>query len=56
MTARLPEEVREKYRQTVPLGRFGTPDDVAGAALFLVSEDASYITGQVIHVDGGMLR
>jgi 3-oxoacyl-[acyl-carrier protein] reductase len=56
MTAKLPEEVRDKYRQTIPLARFGAPEDVAAAVLFLVSEDAAYITGQVLHIDGGLAR
>ena len=46
-------ERREAWLKAVPLGRYGTAEDVAGAALFLVSDDASYITGQTISVDGG---
>jgi 3-oxoacyl-[acyl-carrier protein] reductase len=55
MTKDLPEEAKAKHLQSVPLGRPGTPQDISGAVLFLVSEAASYITGQVIHIDGGML-
>ena len=55
MTGELPEEVREAYLQNVALKRQGTPRDVANAALFLASEYASYITGQVLVVDGGMV-
>jgi 3-oxoacyl-[acyl-carrier protein] reductase len=55
MTAKLSEEVRENYRKGIPLSRFGSPEDVAGAVLFLVSDAADYITGQVIHVDGGLV-
>lgn len=49
------EDARIRRGQTVPLGRVGYPEDIAGAVVFLCSEDASYITGQVIYVDGGML-
>lgn len=55
MTQNLPEEVKEHYRKQIPLGRFGTPEDVANSVLFLASEEASYITGEVINVNGGML-
>ncbi len=54
MTQALPPEIREKLLKQIPIEKFGTPLDVAQAVLFLVSDDASYITGQVIHVNGGM--
>ena len=49
------EEAKRRRGQTVPLGRVGYPEDIAGAVAFLASDDASYITGQVLYVDGGML-
>ena len=55
MTAKLSDEVKENYKKGIPLGRMGSVDDVANAVLFLVSEQASYITGQVLHVDGGLV-
>ncbi len=55
MTQSLPEKVREELKGQIPLGRLGSPMDVAHAVLFLASSGASYITGQVIHVNGGML-
>jgi len=54
MTAKLPDAVRQAMRAQIPLERFGTPDDVAAVVGFLASEGAGYITGQVIHVNGGM--
>jgi len=55
MTDALTPEVRENYMKGIPLGRFGTPDDVARLCRFLASDDAAYITGQVIRIDGGLL-
>ena len=54
MTANLPEKAREAFLTQIPLGRAGQPEDVARVVKFLVSDDASYITGQVIHLNGGM--
>ena len=55
MTAKLPEDVKGAIMKQVPLGKWGTAGDVADAALFLVSDAAAYITGQVVQVDGGMV-
>ncbi len=55
MTAVLPLAVREQFLNMTPLGRAGTAEDVAAVVSFLVSPDASFITGQVIHIDGGMV-
>ncbi len=54
MTAVLKEEVRQKMLASIPLGRFGKPEDVAAAVRFLASEEAAYITGSVLRVNGGM--
>jgi 3-oxoacyl-[acyl-carrier protein] reductase len=54
MTHQLSEEVRAEWAKQIPLRRAGTPEDVANAALFLASDLSSYITGQVIQIDGGM--
>jgi 3-oxoacyl-[acyl-carrier protein] reductase len=55
MTQELPAEIKEKYLEQIPLSRFGKPEDVANAVLFLASDLSSYITGETIHVNGGML-
>jgi len=55
MTAKLSEDVRKKMQEMIPLGTLGTPEDVANVCLFLASSDSSYVTGQVITVDGGMV-
>ncbi len=55
MTAALPEERKEEMRRLIPLGMFGSGADVARVVLFLLSELGSYVTGQVVHCDGGMV-
>jgi 3-oxoacyl-[acyl-carrier protein] reductase len=55
MTSVLPEELKQTALKTIPLGRLGTVDDVANAVAFLASDEASYITGHVLNVNGGML-
>lgn len=55
MTEKLPEKDQQKLLDAIPMGSFGAPEDVAEAALFLVSDAARYITGQTLQVDGGMV-
>ncbi|MBN2503888.1 MAG: 3-oxoacyl-[acyl-carrier-protein] reductase [Bacilli bacterium] len=55
MTEKLPLETKEKYLKEIPLGRFGKPEDVAKVVLFLASDEACYITGQTLNVDGGLV-
>lgn len=55
MTDVLKDEIKQDIEKNIPLKRIGTPEDVANVVKFLASEDSSYITGQVLHVDGGML-
>ncbi len=55
MTAAMPDDIKEKFKSSIPLARLGDPEDIANAALFLSSEASSYITGQVLVVDGGMV-
>ena len=54
MTAVLPEKVVDNLKAAIPMGRLGAPEDIAKAVAFLASEDAAYITGQTLHVNGGM--
>ena len=54
MTRKLSEDVRNALIKQIPMGRLGTPEDVAKVVRFLASDEASYITGQVIHINGGM--
>ncbi len=55
MTAVLPEKIKERLLGEIPLGRMGQPQEVAAAVAFLASEDASYITGHTLHVNGGLV-
>jgi 3-oxoacyl-[acyl-carrier protein] reductase len=55
MTDVLPEDVRKAYMDTIPLKRFGTVEDIANAVAWLASNEAAYITGQIISVNGGMI-
>lgn len=54
MTLQMPEEVRKEWEKKIPLRRGGTPEEIASVALFLASDLSSYVTGQVIQIDGGM--
>ena len=54
MTAALSDDVRKEWMKSIPLRRGGKPEDIADVATFLASDLASYVTGQVIQVDGGM--
>ena len=54
MTAELPEETQKQYKASIPAGRFATPDEVAGVVTWLAGDDAGYISGAVIPVDGGL--
>ena len=55
MTADLAEDTKQKLSESIPIGRLGTPDDLAPAAIFLASDEAGYITGQTLIIDGGMV-
>jgi len=55
LTADLPQEFQDLFLEMTPLGRFGTTEDMANAVAFLVSDEASFITGQVLSVDGGLV-
>ena len=55
MTQKLPQPQRDALLARIPLGRLGTPEDIANAVLFLASPRAAYITGATLHVNGGML-
>lgn len=54
MTAKLDEKYRKRLNETIPGGRFGTPDEVARVVVFLLSDESKYITGEVIQIDGGL--
>lgn len=54
MTETLPEKIKESMLSEIPLGRFGKPEDIANAVSFLASDESSYITGQILLIDGGM--
>ncbi len=54
MTSRMPEKARDAAVRSIPLGRFGSAEDVARSVLFLASDVSLYITGQVIQIDGGL--
>lgn len=56
MTDVLPEELKKNYLAQIPAGRFGEPEDIANACVFLASDEASYINGQTLHINGGLGR
>ncbi len=54
MTDALPDKVKDEMKGSIPLGQFGTPDDITNAVIFLSAKESDYITGQVLHINGGM--
>lgn len=54
MTEKISDNVKEEMKKSIPLGHFGTPEDVARVVVFLASKESDYITGQVLHINGGM--
>jgi 3-oxoacyl-[acyl-carrier protein] reductase len=54
MTQDLNEKIIEEAKKHIPMARFGTPEDIAVGALYLASNEASYVTGQTLHINGGM--
>jgi 3-oxoacyl-[acyl-carrier protein] reductase len=54
MTENLDQETKESFLSMIPMGKFGSPEDIANAVLFLASEKTGYVTGQVLAVDGGL--
>ena len=54
MTETLPQDVREKYQERIPLGRLGSAENIADAVAYLASDQAGYVTGQVLGINGGM--
>jgi 3-oxoacyl-[acyl-carrier protein] reductase len=54
MTDKLNDDQRARLLSAIPAGRMGTPDEIASAAVYLASDEAAYVTGQTIHVNGGM--
>ncbi|HJV23095.1 MAG TPA: 3-oxoacyl-[acyl-carrier-protein] reductase [Holophagaceae bacterium] len=55
MTSGLPDDVKAEFNKSIPLGRMGKPEDIAAAVCFLASDEAAYVTGQIVSVNGGML-
>ena len=54
MTEQLPEDIKNTMLTQIPLGQFGKTEDISNAVVFLASDESSYITGQTLHIDGGM--
>jgi 3-oxoacyl-[acyl-carrier protein] reductase len=55
MTAQIPQHLIDQAKEKIPVGRMGTPEDIAHAYLFLASDEAAFINGAVLHIDGGMV-
>ncbi|MNH44976.1 3-oxoacyl-[acyl-carrier-protein] reductase FabG [compost metagenome] len=55
MTEQLPEDIKQGMLTQIPLAKLGQPEDIAKAVAFLASDDANYMTGQTLHIDGGMV-